>query len=110
MVLIVAVLASQLDLPAPAPDQSPSPLLPHGAFEAVAWCLVAGICEEVVYRGYLQQELGRLAGRAAWGVGLQAALFALAHSHLGLEATVRVGLYGVLLGTFRGLPFSLLRR
>jgi membrane protease YdiL (CAAX protease family) len=76
-------------------------MLPRALIERVAWLLVAfsvGFGEEVVYRGYLQTQLGALTRRPWLGVLLQALLFGVAHLDQGPASAVRVALYGLLFG------------
>jgi len=76
-------------------------LLPTSPLERAVWVLVAvtvGFCEEVVYRGYLQTQLGAFTGRGWLGVLLQAALFGLAHAEQGRATALRILVYGLLLG------------
>jgi membrane protease YdiL (CAAX protease family) len=73
-------------------------LLPVTASERAAWCVVAlsaALTEEVVYRGYLRRELGRLLGGPAFGVVGQAVLFALAHGEQGCGAMLRYFAYAI---------------
>jgi membrane protease YdiL (CAAX protease family) len=62
----------------------------------------AGICEEIVYRGYLITQTAQLLGnsRAArvGAVLLSAILFALAHGHQGVSGVLLTGTLGVLFG------------
>lgn len=83
-------------------------MLPQGPAEHAVWLLVAisvGFGEEVVYRGYLQQQLAAFTGSAAIGVVSQAILFGIAHANQGLAAATRIAFYGILFGVvvrFRG--------
>ena len=80
---------------------SASAMLPRSPIERSVWVLVAvsvGICEELVYRGYLQTQLGAWTRRAAAGVVLQACLFGVAHLEQGPAAAARIALYGLALG------------
>jgi membrane protease YdiL (CAAX protease family) len=86
-------------------------LLPSTGAERLTWALVAlsaGFCEEVVYRGYLQTQLGAFTGQAALGVLLQAVLFGLAHLEQGPVAAVRIGVYGLIFGVLAKVRGSLL--
>jgi uncharacterized protein len=79
-----------------------SALLPITPAERVAWILVAcsvGICEEVVFRGYLQSWLRWLTSSASLGVVLQALLFGLAHAEQGLSGVALAALYAVGFGS-----------
>lgn len=64
----------------------------------VVFALSAGVGEELVYRGYLQQQLMVLSNSRALGVALQAFLFGIAHGEQGGAAVARFALYGALLG------------
>jgi len=88
-----------------------STLLPGTVAERLTWVVVAlgvGFCEEVVYRGYLQTQLTVFTRSAALGLLLQALLFGLAHLEQGPGAALRIGLYGLLLGTLARRRASLL--
>ncbi|HET7541102.1 MAG TPA: type II CAAX endopeptidase family protein [Polyangiaceae bacterium] len=88
-----------------------SALLPSTEAERLTWLLVAsvvGFCEEVVYRGYLQTQLGALTRRPALGVFLQAVLFGLGHLEQGPGAALRIGVYGLIFGLLARQRESLL--
>lgn len=82
-----------------APDRAWSnALLPTTLLERTVWVVVAvtvGTSEELVYRGYLQRELGALARSQALGLVAQAALFAIAHGQQGAGAVARSFVYGI---------------
>jgi membrane protease YdiL (CAAX protease family) len=88
-----------------------SALLPSTEAERLTWWLVAsavGVCEEIVYRGYLQTQLGAFTHSALLGVFLQALLFAVAHLEQGSGAALRIGAYGLILGALAQRRRSLL--
>jgi uncharacterized protein len=67
--------------------------------------LSAGICEELVFRGYLQQQFARM-GRRVWvGVALSALVFGCAHGYEGLAGILLITAYGAMFGVL-----ALLRR
>jgi membrane protease YdiL (CAAX protease family) len=73
----------------------------HTIAERLIWILVAlsvGVSEELVYRGYLQKQLGAFTGRASLGVILQACLFAIAHANQGARGAAIIGVYGLVFG------------
>jgi membrane protease YdiL (CAAX protease family) len=85
----------------PAHNAAVLVLLPHTPTERCVWMAIAvaaGFCEEVVYRGYLQNQFMAFTRSAAVAVGLQAVLFGVAHADQGPSIAVRFGLYGVGLG------------
>jgi membrane protease YdiL (CAAX protease family) len=73
-------------------------LLPTGFAESVLWIAVsitAGVCEELVYRGYLQRQLWALSGNLPSAIGLQAVIFAVGHAYQGWRPAVITGIYGL---------------
>lgn len=75
--------------------------LPRRAVEILLWIALsisAGICEELAFRGYLQRQLAAWTRRPWIGVGLQAALFGIAHGYQGIQASLKIAVYGALFG------------
>jgi len=69
--------------------------------------LSAGICEEIVCRGYLQKQFTALA-RTAWvAVVLQGIVFGAAHGYQGTKFMVIIGVYGWMFGALALLRKSL---
>lgn len=67
-------------------------LLPRTRVELAVWialAIVAGIAEELVFRGYLQRQIGVLA---------QAVVFGLAHGYQGFGAVARITVIGLIFG------------
>jgi len=88
-----------------------SALLPSTEAERLTWVAVAsvvGFCEEVVYRGYLQTQLGAIARSPGLGLTLQALLFGLSHLEQGGGAALRIAIYGLILGLLAHTRRSLL--
>ncbi len=76
-------------------------MLPHGGAELTSWIalsVTAGICEETVFRGYLQRQFMALTRSAPAGILLSAAAFGAAHAYQGLRMTILIGLYGAMFG------------
>jgi membrane protease YdiL (CAAX protease family) len=76
-------------------------MLPHGETESALYLLLAltaGICEEIVFRGYLQKQFTAMTGNAAAAVVAQGVLFAVFHGNQGLKFMAIVAMYGWLLG------------
>jgi len=78
-------------------------LLPQSWLEIVLWLALsasAGICEEIVFRGYFQKQFQALTGSIALAVVLQAIIFGAGHAYQGMKQVVVIsvlgGLYGVL--------------
>lgn len=76
-------------------------LLPHSVLDLVLWCFVstsAGICEEILCRGYLQRQFTAWT-KSAWGaVVLQALIFGFAHGYQGVPRMIVLVFIGLVLG------------
>jgi hypothetical protein len=84
--------------------------LPQGGLESAVFLLLtitAGICEETIFRGYLQRQFGGWTKSVALGIALQSILFGGYHAQLGLFSVITnvVGalLYGILAAWRRSL-------
>jgi len=75
-------------------------LAPTNVREVAAWiflCILAGIAEEVVFRGYLQRQFTAWArGAAAAGVVGSALFFGAAHGYQGARNMVLLAVFGAL--------------
>lgn len=78
-------------------------LLPQQPIEMVLWVALsisAGVCEEVVFRGYFQKQFQAWT-RSLWiALLLQAVLFGISHGYQGVAAALKITLYGCLFGLF----------
>jgi uncharacterized protein len=84
-----------------AADKATQFILPRGGGEMALWVALsisAGICEEAVYRGYLQRQFMALTRSAPAGIVLSAAAFGAAHLYQGLGHAFRIGLLGAMGG------------
>jgi uncharacterized protein len=100
-VLIEACEIAWMRMFATGASPSVAAMLPHRGLARVAWAAVSvsvGLSEEVVYRGYFQNQLAALSRRARVAWVLQAVLFGLAHAEQGIGAMVRLAAYGLALG------------
>lgn len=76
-------------------------MLPHGALEFALWVALsisAGICEETIFRGYLQRQFIAFTRSAPVGIVLSAAAFGAAHAYQGWRMTILIGIYGLMFG------------
>jgi membrane protease YdiL (CAAX protease family) len=76
-----------------------SQLAPENVAEAALWIALsvsAGICEEFVFRGYLQQQFARATGRTWIGVAVSSLLFGAAHGYEGIAGMLMITVYGTL--------------
>jgi membrane protease YdiL (CAAX protease family) len=77
------------------------PMAPHTYLEAGLFVLLsvsAGLFEEIIFRGYLQRQLGALGRNAVIGIIGSGALFGLAHGYQGPRMMVAIGFFGVFFG------------
>jgi uncharacterized protein len=78
-------------------------LLPRSALEITLWIIFsisAGVCEETIFRGYLQRQLSAMAGSRPAGMLLAAAAFGLVHLYQGWRMATVISLYGLMFGVF----------
>jgi len=84
-------------------------LAPHTPLEFVVWfalSLTAGICEELIFRGYLQQQLTALSGRPIASIIVAALLFGSVHLYEGVAAMLPLAalalVYGFVVRFYKG--------
>jgi membrane protease YdiL (CAAX protease family) len=75
---------------------APDTWLEIGLWMAIS--LTAGICEETIFRGYLQKQFIAWTGNVPAGVLLSAVAFGVGHLYQGLKPSVVIGVYGLLFG------------
>ncbi len=83
------------------PNQAIRNLLPQGGFEVALYLLLsltAGICEEIIFRGYLQKQFVALTRSAAAALVLQGIVFGIAHGYQGPKYMFIIAVYGCLFG------------
>jgi uncharacterized protein len=76
-------------------------LAPHGALEDTLWialAITAGICEETIFRGYLQRQLIAWFRNRAAGVLLSAVLFGAGHIYQGVRSAIVIAVFGLIFG------------
>lgn len=76
-------------------------LIPGTTLELVVWCCLsttAGICEEIIFRGYLQRQFAALTRSMLIGVMLSAVIFGAAHGYEGGPRMLLIGVYGLMFG------------
>jgi membrane protease YdiL (CAAX protease family) len=81
-----------------------SKLAPASALDIGAWtllCISAGICEEFIFRGYLQLQFEQLSHGIWIGVLASAAVFGLSHGYEGLSGMLLIIAFGALFSVLR---------
>jgi membrane protease YdiL (CAAX protease family) len=84
-----------------AGDKVTNFLLPQGKIEIALWVVLsvtAGICEEAVYRGYLQKQFMALTKSVPAGIFFPAVAFGVAHSYQGLARASVIAVMGAMSG------------
>jgi len=81
-------------------------LAPGTGIEMILFLLLsisAGLCEELVFRGYLQQQFARMSQRIWMGIALSAVVFGCAHGYEGLAGILLITAYGAMFGVLAQL-------
>jgi membrane protease YdiL (CAAX protease family) len=76
-----------------------SQLAPSTIVEGAMWIALsvsAGVCEEFIFRGYLQQQFTRVSGQLWVGVMVSSLLFGAAHGYEGIAGMLMITLFGAL--------------
>ena len=76
-------------------------MAPHGLVQFVCWfglSLSAGVCEELIFRGYLLQQLTAWTGRPIVAIVLGGLLFGGVHLYEGLGAILPLATLGIFYG------------
>jgi uncharacterized protein len=82
-------------------EHSISYLLPQTSNEILMWIalsITAGVCEEAIYRGYLQRQINALTRSVSAGIFLSAAAFGAAHAYQGLQRASVIATSALLFG------------
>jgi membrane protease YdiL (CAAX protease family) len=85
----------------PSSAKSVASLLPRSLSEILLWtatCVTAGVCEEMVFRGYLQRQLHALGGSIAAAVACQGVVFGIFHGYQGWKHVITISVLGILFG------------
>ncbi|MGA3343270.1 MAG: CPBP family intramembrane glutamic endopeptidase [Terracidiphilus sp.] len=76
-------------------------LLPQSLHEVLVWiamCVTAGVCEEMVFRGFVQRQFHALSGSIVVAVLAQGVIFGLFHSYQGWRNVAVISVLGILYG------------
>jgi hypothetical protein len=92
--ILVVVMGSMLSH---GDDSATRSILPQGSREMFLWLglsLTAGICEEALFRGYLQRQFISVTRSVPAGVVLSGIAFGGAHVYQGWRMAVQIGVLG----------------
>lgn len=76
-------------------------LIPRSGTELAIWVslsVIAGFVEEIIFRGYFQQQIGALAGNIYVGLIVSALIFGAGHGYEGTKTMIRIFVFGALFG------------
>ncbi len=85
----------------PKGSRGPLTFPPHALLDISVWLALsatAGFCEEIMYRGYFQQQVRAITGSASVAVLAQAILFGLGHTYQGWKPVFVIIILGLLYG------------
>ena len=101
IICIITLVIVRLVIHARTAVESIRFLAPRTGAEIAVWllaALTAGICEEIIFRGYFQCQFIAATGKPYVGILMSAALFGALHAYQGGKQTIVLGVFGALLG------------
>jgi membrane protease YdiL (CAAX protease family) len=110
LVALVVLLFTALALHTTRGGQAVRFMLPQSRMEILLWVLTsmtAGICEEIIFRGYFQKQFTAWTGNVSLGVLLSAAAFGAGHIYQGGRSAILIAVYGLLFGILAEFQKSL---
>jgi uncharacterized protein len=110
---ILAIWSEKIRAKAAKASESLSYLLPWNSSERLWWwpvCITAGICEEVLYRGFLLHYLHSTPFHFSltWSLVIAAAIFGIGHLYQGVKGLFSTAVLGFVLGVIFVMTSSLL--
>jgi uncharacterized protein len=78
-------------------------LLPHTALEMTLWVFVAmtaGVCEEFIFRGYLQRQVAAWSGSMLAGIAIPSLIFGCLHLYQGIGSAIGITGLGLVYAIF----------
>jgi uncharacterized protein len=110
LIALVVLLTTAVGLHATKTGQTVRFMLPQSHLEIFLWILTsitAGICEEIIFRGYFQKQFSAWTGSTPAGVLLSAAIFGAGHIYQGGRSAIIIAVYGLLFGILAEMRKSL---
>ena len=103
--MVLFAVSFALGLTSPAQKEAAArqlgELLPKTGLEMALWLLLsatAGLCEEIMFRGYLQKQFHAATRSTTVAIVLQAAVFGIAHAYQGGRRIILIAVFGALFG------------
>jgi membrane protease YdiL (CAAX protease family) len=110
LIAVVVLFVTALALRADKPGPSMRFMFPQSHLEIVLWVLTsmtAGICEEIIFRGYFQRQFIAWTSNVPTGVLLSAAVFGAGHVYQSGKSAIIIAVYGLLFGILAEMRKSL---
>jgi CAAX protease family protein len=110
LIALVVLLCAAVALQTTKGGQAIHFMLPQSHLEIFLWILTsmtAGICEEIIFRGYFQRQFSAWIGSIPAGVLLSAAAFGVGHIYQGGRSAILIAVYGLLFGILAEMRESL---
>lgn len=107
VLIVLSVLSKALHFNG---DSAAKFLLPETIRELalfVPLAVIAGFCEELIFRGYLLRQFLALTGNTAAAVALQAVVFGAGHMYQGAKGVLVISIYGAMFGILAVMRKSL---
>jgi membrane protease YdiL (CAAX protease family) len=101
LVVIIGLEEALFSLLHASPDSGLQRTMPTTASELVIYLVLAvtgGLCEELIFRGYLQQQFTAWSRSPTLGIVLQGVLFGLGHAYYGAKIVLVIMVHGCFLG------------
>jgi uncharacterized protein len=111
LVVVVPLIGLLVHILGAGANISHADITPKSVFQLVVWLILAttcgGFCEEIIFRGYLTQQLSAWTGSVRLAILLQGIIFGLGHGFYG-KAMFAIMVHGWLLGMLAHWRKSLL--
>jgi uncharacterized protein len=110
LIALVVLFSTAVALHTTKAGQAVRFLLPQNHLEIFLWILTsitAGICEEIIFRGYFQKQFSAWTSSVPAGVLLSAAVFGAGHVYQGWRSAILIAVYGLLFGILAEMRKSL---
>ena len=95
----VGLLLQRLHIGATSAPVNVINLAPRTLLEFALWaciCISAGICEELLFRGYLLRQFSSLGGKVWVGVVVSSLIFGCGHGYEGVANMIKISIFGLL--------------
>ncbi len=110
IIALIVLFVTALAIYASKGGQGMRFLLPQSRLESVLWIFTsatAGMCEEIIFRGYFQKQFSAWTSSIPVGVVLSAAVFGAGHIYQGGKSAIIIAVYGLLFGILAEMRKSL---